>query len=54
MGCTTLGIHSLVQMRAWGVGWEEVATTGPYVDQGACSIQVGEDMHVPYFFLGEG
>lgn len=49
MGNTTLGIHSLVQMRAWGMGWEEVATAGPYVDQGACSVQVGEDMHIPYF-----
>lgn len=35
--------------KGLGTGWEEMATAGPYVDQGACSIQVGEDMHIPYF-----
>jgi len=44
MGSTILGVCSLVQVKAWGMGWEEVATVGPYVDQGACSIQ---DMHIP-------
>lgn len=31
-------------MRAWGVG-VKVVTAGTDVDQGAFSIQVGEDMH---------